>query len=119
MILLGRGRKKPKITNHSHKQKHKQKPDAQLNSFHSHNQKNAPTQTPLTPKLPSLSPISIPKIFTRSYSEIRESTQSTPSLSSSTSTKKRNKSVSNEVRQALNGFYFCADTLESPSVEHH
>ena len=39
MKFLGRGRKKQKINNHSHKQKHEQKPNAQLNSFRPHNQK--------------------------------------------------------------------------------
>ena len=47
MTILGRGRKKQKITNHSHKQKHKQKPNAQLNSFHSDNQKIHQPKPPL------------------------------------------------------------------------
>ena len=29
------------------------------------------------------------------------------------------KSASNEVRQAINGYNFCADILESPSTDHH
>ena len=60
---------------------------------------------PLSPTLPSLSPISTPKILSQSNTETGESTQSTP-LSSSTSTKKSMKSASDEVRQASNSFYF-------------
>ena len=46
--------------------------------------------------------------------------ESTPSSSSSSSisTKKRTKSASSEVRQPINGYYFCADTIELPSIDH-
>ena len=53
-------------------------------------------------------------MLSRSHSETRESTPS-----STTSTKKRRKSASNEVGQAINGYYFCADILESLSIDHH
>ena len=32
--------------------------------------------------------------------------------------KKQTKSASNDVRQAVNGFYFCTDLLESPDLDH-
>ena len=69
---------------------------------------------PLHPTLPSLSSISTPKQFTRSHSETRS-----PSPSPSTAQKKRTKSASNQLRQAVNGFYFCSDLLEAPNLDHH
>ena len=74
---------------------------------------NKHPKTPLHPTLPSLSPISTPKQFTRSHSETRS-----PSPSPSTSQKKRTKSASNQFRQAVNGFYFCSDLMESPNLDH-
>ena len=72
---------------------------------------NKHPQTPLHPTLPSLLPISTPKQFTRSHSETR-------SPSPSPSQKKRTKSASNQLRQAVNGFYFCSDLMESPNLDH-
>ena len=66
----------------------------------------------------SISPLSTPKLFSRSHSEIREITP--PSSSSLiNTTRKKTKSTSDEVRQAINGFYFWVDTLLSPNVDHH
>ena len=53
-----------------------------------------------------------PKTLSRSHSVTRETTPPTSSKHSA-------KSVSNEVRRAFNGFYFCADVMQSPNIEHH
>ena len=103
----------PPANHNPRKRKTKEKhPRNQLNSFlphnNSNNNKNTPTritEPPLSPTLPSLSPVSTPKIFSRSHSESRD-----PKPSSST--RKKNKSVSNETRQVSTGLYFCADTLD-------
>ena len=71
-----------------------------------------PTEIPLSPILLSLSPISTPKLLSRSHLVNRDST---PQLSSS---KHLAKSASNEVRRAFNAFYFCEETLESPTLKH-
>ena len=69
------------------------------------------TEAPLSLKLPSLSSL---RLFSQSHSETRE-----PMLPSSSSSKNRAKLASNEVQRALNGFYFCANILESPNIGHH
>ena len=77
-------------------------------------QENAPTQpteTPLFPTLPSLSPISTSKIFPWSHSVSRETMPST--------SKQRAKSASDDVQRALNAFYFNENVLQSPTIEHH
>ena len=78
--------------------------------------KNTPvdsTKLPLSPTPPTLSPVSTPKILSRSHSATRNPTPS-PSTSG---TGRRSKSASREVQQALNSFYFCQDILESPSLD--
>ena len=78
--------------------------------------KNTPvdsTKLPLSPTPPTLSPVSTPKILSRSHSATRNPTPS-PSTSD---TGRRSKSASREVQQALNSFYFCQDILESPSLD--
>ena len=42
-----------------------------------------------------------------------------PSSSLINTTRKKTQSTSNEVRQAINDFYFCADAIQSPSIDHH
>ena len=69
-----------------------------------------------TVTLPSISPLSTPRLFSRSHSEIRELTLPLSSLV--TITRKRTKSAANEVQQAFNVFYFCADTLQSPNIDY-
>ena len=72
---------------------------------------------PLSVTLPSILPLSTLRLFSRSHSEIRGLTP--PPLSSlETITRKRTKSGANEVRQAFNGFYFCAATLQSPNIDY-
>ena len=72
-----------------------------------------PTKLPLSPTPPTLSPVSTPKLLSRSHSATRD-----PKPSPSTSgTVRRSKSASREVQQALNSFYFCQDILESPSLD--
>ena len=73
-----------------------------------------PTKLLLSPTPPTLSPVSTPKLRSRSDSATRDPQ---PSPSSSTSgTGRRTKSASREVQQALNSFYLCQDILESPSL---
>ena len=75
--------------------------------------KSTPTDDfPLSPQSPSLSPITTPKLITRSHSVTRASTPS-PSA-----TKQRSQSVSSEMRRATNAFYFCEDILEPQHLDH-
>ena len=79
--------------------------------------KNTPTQvmeTPLSPTLPSLSPISTPRLLSRAHLETREQPATLAS-----SLRKRTKSASKEVRQPVNGYYFCTGTLETSTIDHH
>ena len=85
-----------------------------------------PKTTPVTPieipLPPSLSPITTPKILTRSHSATRLSpSPQTPSTStastSSTIHKARARSASTEARRAINAFYFCEDTFENPHLD--
>ena len=59
-----------------------------------------------------LSPITTPKLISRSHSVTRATT---PPASS---TKQRSQSASTEVRRALNAFYFCEDILELQHLNH-
>ena len=72
---------------------------------------------PLSPKSPSLSPITTPKLLTRAHSVIRES-PTTASSSSTTEPKPRSRSASNEVRRAFTTFHFCQDILEPQNMDH-
>ena len=75
--------------------------------------KNTPTDDfPLSPKSPSLSPITTPKLITRSHSVTRKTT-SPPSA-----TKQHSQSASTEVRRTTNSFYFCEDILEPQHLDH-
>ena len=77
-----------------------------------------PTEIPLPT---SLSPITTPKMLTRSHSATRLSpSPQTPSTSTASSTiqKLRARSASTEARRAINSFYFCEDTLENPHLDH-
>ena len=75
--------------------------------------KNTPTDDfPLSPKSPSLSPITTPKLITRSHSVTRTTTPP-PSA-----TKQRSQSASTEVRRATNSFYFCEDILDPQHLDH-
>ena len=80
------------------------------------NTTNQPTEIPLSPILPSISPISNPKLFSQSYSLAR---YTIPPASSTVTTKHRVRSASNEFRRAHNGFYFSQEILESPNIDHH
>ena len=72
-----------------------------------------PTKLPLSPTPPTLSPISTPKLLSRSHSARRDP-QPSPSTSG---TVRRSRSASRDVQQALNFFCFCQDILESPSLD--
>ena len=80
--------------------------------------KNTPTDHtnfPLSPKLPSLSPITTPKILSRSHSVTR---LSPPLQTTSIAPKPRLRSASTDVRRAINAFYFCEDILKNPHLDH-
>ena len=65
------------------------------------------------PTSPSLSLISTPKVLSQAHSVARDSTPRTKSP-----TKHHARSASNDVRRALNRFYFCQDIMESPNINH-
>ena len=71
---------------------------------------------PLSPKSPSLSPITTPKLLTRAHSVTRESP--TAAASSPTEPKPRSRSASNEVRRAFTAFHFCQDILKPQNMEN-
>ena len=64
--------------------------------------------------MPSFSPISPPRLLPWAHSETKKQP---PTLASSL--RKGTKSASNEVRQAVNGYYFWSDTLETSTMDHH
>ena len=72
---------------------------------------------PLSPKSPSLSPITTPKLLTRAHSVTRES-PTAASSSSTTEPKPRSRSASNEFRRAFTAFHFCQYILEPQNMEH-
>ena len=72
---------------------------------------------PLSPKSPSLSPITTPKILLRSHSVTRESPTASSS-SSSTGQKQRSRLALNEVRRAFMAFHYCQDVLEPQNMDH-
>ena len=75
--------------------------------------KNTPTgDFPLSPKSPSLSPITTPKRISRSHSLTRTTTPPPPA------TKQRSQSASTEVWRAVNAYYFCEDILEPQHLDH-
>ena len=71
----------------------------------------------LSPKSPSLSPITTPKLLTRAHSVTRESPTAVAS-SSSTELKPRSRSASNEVRRAFTAFHYCQDIIEPQNMDH-
>ena len=75
-----------------------------------------PSDFPLSPKSPSLSPITTHKLLTRAHSVTRESP--TAAASSPTELKPRSRSASNEVRRAFTAFHFCQDILEPQNMDH-
>ena len=68
---------------------------------------------PLSLKSPQLSPITTPKLITRSHSVTRTTPPPPPPA-----TKQRSQSASSEVRRAINAFYFCEDILEPQHLDH-
>ena len=74
-----------------------------------------PIEIPLPP---SLSPITTPKIFTRSHSVTRLSPDPQTASTSSSGQKPRARSASTEARHAMTAFLFCEDILENPNHDH-
>ena len=88
----------------------------QPKSFH-HNQKNTPAdpnKLRLSPTPPTLSPISTPKLLSRSHSVTRDSTLP---ASSPIETKKRLQSACTEVQRAFNAFHFSEDIIEPQNLD--
>ena len=81
-------------------------------------QKTTPVNPIEIPLPPSLSPITTPKIFTRSQSVTRLSPEPQTASTSSTSQKTRARSASTEARHAMTAFLFCEDILENPNHDH-
>ena len=81
-------------------------------------QKITPINPIEIPLPPSLSPITTPKIFTRSQSVTRLSPDPQTASTSSSGQKPRARSASTEARHAMTAFIFCEDILENPNHDH-
>ena len=81
-------------------------------------QKITPINPIEIPLPPSLSPITTPKIFTRSHSVTRLSPDPQTASTSSSGQKPRARSASTETRHAMTAFLFCEDILENPNHDH-
>ena len=81
-------------------------------------QKITPVNPIEIPLPPSLSPITTPKIFTRSHSVTRLSPDPQTASTSSSGQKPRARSASTEARHAMTAFLFCEDILENPNHDH-
>ena len=81
-------------------------------------QKITPINPIEIPLPPSLSPITTPKIFTRSHSVTRLSPDPQTASTSSSGQKPRARSASTEARHAMTAFLFCEDILENPNHDH-
>ena len=81
-------------------------------------QKITPINPIEIPLPPSLSPITTPKIFTRSHSVTRLSPDPQTASTSSSGQKPRARSASTEARHAMTAFLFCEDILQNPNHDH-
>ena len=103
---------KPKGEENTTKSPAKPERPAQLILLPQQTKNTSTDDFPLSLKSPPLSPITTPKLITRSHSVTRTTTPP-PSA-----TKQHSQLASTEVRRATNAFYFCEDILEPQHLDH-